>query len=73
MFPWEPEGYEGRIKVLDSGLNVRVTIVSKTSNWKVLIHQRHRRPDGLTVTDRRTERRHAIAIPRFALGLCIAR
>jgi len=30
------------------------------------IHQRHRR------TDRQTDRRHAIAIPRFALK-CIAR
>jgi len=28
----------------------------------ITIHQRHRR------TDRRTDRRHAIAIPRFALG-----
>jgi len=31
-----------------------------------LIHQRHRQ------TDRQTDRRHAIAIPRFALK-CIAR
>ena len=32
----------------------------------ITIHQRHRR------TDRRTDRRHALAIPRFALK-CIAR
>jgi len=32
----------------------------------ITIHQRYRR------TDRRTDRRHAIAIPRFALK-CIAR
>jgi len=32
----------------------------------ITIHQRHRRTDG------RTDRRHAIAIPRFALK-CIAR
>jgi len=32
----------------------------------ITIHQRHRRTDG------QTDRRHAIAIPRFALK-CIAR
>jgi len=34
--------------------------------YVITIHQRHRRTDG------QTERRHAIAIPRFALK-CIAR
>jgi len=31
------------------------------ASWRIRIHQRHRQ------TDRRTDRRHAIAIPRFAL------
>jgi len=31
----------------------------------ILIHQRHRQTDGQT--DRRTDGRHAISIPRYAL------
>ena len=42
--------------------------------YVITIHQRHRQTDGRTdiQTERERDRRHAIAIPRFALK-CIAR
>jgi len=49
------------MKSEDVGLIVRAISFQDFFTHVVMIHQRHRRTDG------RTDRRHAIARPRFAL------
>jgi len=70
VFPLEQTRRVGVAKSEHPRLTNGEIIFRRIPTYAITIHQRHRQTDGQT--DRRRDRRHAIAIPRFALK-CIAR
>jgi len=66
VFPLEQTRHVGVAKSEHPRLTNGEIILQRIPTYVITIHQRHRQ------TDRRTDRRHVIAVPRFALK-CIAR